>query len=60
MIYMNLVIKMVKIKEIESSDLSMLVDMVYNLKENYFGVTNQSNLDSAINLLLSSIDEFSD
>jgi len=57
---MNLVIKMVKIKEIESSDLSMLEDMVYNLKENYFGVTNQSNLDSAINLLLSSIDEFSD
>lgn len=53
-------IKMVKIKEIESGDLRFLEDLVYNLKENYFGVTNQSDLDKALNLLLLSTDEFND
>ncbi len=49
---------MTRIKEIESGDLRFLEDLVYNLKENYFGVTNQSDFDKALNLLLMATDEF--
>jgi CRISPR/Cas system Type II protein with McrA/HNH and RuvC-like nuclease domain len=49
---------MVKIKEVASGDLRFLEDLVYNLKENYFGVTNQSDFYKALNLLLLSTNEF--
>ena len=49
---------MTRIKEIESGDLRFLEDLVYNLKENYFGVINQSDFDKALNLLLSSVETF--
>jgi hypothetical protein len=49
---------MVKIKEIDTVDLDFLESLVYNLRKNYFGVTNQSDFDKAINLLLMATDSY--